>query len=216
MITPNYDKLAPWYSFLEKISFGDELQKCRTLNLNHAKEAKNILILGDGNGRFLESLLNINPVGKIDCIDISIKMMAQAKNRIKSKPGVKNVKFIHANIFDRKLEIGFYDLVVVNFFLDCFTFSELNSLICNIYHGLSPGGFLINGDFNIPDTLFKKISARFILMGMYVFFKIFTRLSASKLIDPEPILKSNGLVLKNKSEIFGSFLKSTLWLKPIV
>ncbi len=71
-------------------------------------------------------------------------------------------------------------------------------------------------DFNIPDTLFKKISARFILMGMYVFFKIFTRLSASKLIDPEPILKSNGLVLKNKSEIFGSFLKSTLWLKPIV
>lgn len=55
MNKPSFDGLAPWYFLLEKLSFGNQLQKCRLSQLEELKDATSVLILGDGNGRFLES-----------------------------------------------------------------------------------------------------------------------------------------------------------------
>ena len=75
MNKPSFDGLAPWYFLLEKLSFGNQLQKCRLSQLEELKDASSVLILGDGNGRFLESFLKFNVKAKIDSLDISQKMI---------------------------------------------------------------------------------------------------------------------------------------------
>ena len=208
-----FDNLAPWYHFLETISFGNQLQQCRISQLAELNEVKNVLILGDGNGRFLESLLKSNNNSKIESIDISRNMIELANARITSLPNTSKVIFIHSDVFDWDFPKCKYDLVVTNFFLDCFTYSELTNLIEKVSVSLKPEGKLIYGDFNIPNSFFKKTLATLLLFGMYVFFRIFTRISANSLHDPTFLLIENKFILKNEKYYLGSFLKSQLWFK---
>ena len=208
-----FDKLAPWYYFLETISFGNQLQQCRISQLAELNAVKNVLILGDGNGRFLESLLKSNCKTEIESLDISKNMIELANARITSFPNISKVIFIHSDVFDWDFPKCKYDLVVTNFFLDCFTYPELTNLIEKVSLSLKPDGKLIYGDFNIPNSFFKKTLATLLLFGMYVFFRMFTRISANSLHDPTFLLIENKLILKNEKYYLGSFLKSQLWFK---
>jgi len=208
-----FDKLAPWYHFLETISFGNQLQKCRITQLAELNSEKNVLILGDGNGRFLESLLKSNSDTEIVSLDISRNMIELANARITSLPNSSKVIFIYSDVFDWDFPKCKYDLVVTNFFLDCFTYSELTNLIKKVSLSLKPEGKLIYGDFNIPNSFFKKTLTSLLLFGMYRFFRMFTRISANSLHDPSSLLIENKFILKNEKYYLGSFLKSQLWMK---
>lgn len=208
-----FDKLAPWYHFLETISFGNQLQKCRITQLAELNSEKNVLILGDGNGRFLESLLKSNSDTEIVSLDISKNMIELANARITSLPNSSKVIFIHSDVFDWDFPKCKYDLVVTNFFLDCFTYSELTNLIKKVSLSLKPEGKLIYGDFNVPNSFFKKTLTSLLLFGMYRFFRMFTRISANSLHDPSSLLIENKFILKNEKYYLGSFLKSQLWMK---
>ena len=94
-----FDKLAPWYHFLETISFGNQLQQCRISQLAELNAVKNVLILGDGNGRFLESLLKSTNNSEIESLDISRNMIELANTRITSLPNSSKVIFIHSDVF---------------------------------------------------------------------------------------------------------------------
>lgn len=208
-----FDKLAPWYYFLETISFGNQLQQCRISQLAELNEVKNVLILGDGNGRFLESLLKSNSYTEIESLDISRNMIGLANARITSLPNSSKVGFIHGDVFDWDFPKFKYDLVVTNFFLDCFTYSELTNLLQKVSLSLKPQGKLIYGDFSVPKSLFKKTLSSLLLFGMYLFFRIFTRISAKTLHDPTSLLIENNFILMNEKYYLWSFLKSQLWIK---
>ena len=49
----SFDVLAPHYRWMELVCAGEKLQGCRTAQLAHVLAARHILILGEGNGRFL-------------------------------------------------------------------------------------------------------------------------------------------------------------------
>lgn len=213
MNKPNYDGLATWYLLLEKLSFGNQLQKCRLSQLEEVKDASSILILGDGNGRFLESLLKSNVKAKIDSIDISQKMINLAKMRVALISNNTQVIFIHSDVFEWCFPEDKYDLVVTNFFLDCFTYSELINLIEKISLSLKPEGKLIYGDFNVPKSFLKKAIALPILGVMYLFFRITTGITTNNLIDPTLLIIENGFTLNNEKYQLGNFIKSQLWIK---
>ena len=208
-----FDKLAPWYLFLEKLSFGNYLQKCRTSQTDKLTNAKNVLILGEGNGRFRESFLETNKHANIDSLDISKKMIGLAKNRISLIQNGYKVNFINADVFKWEFPQNKYDVIVANFFLDCFTIPELKNLTAKITLSLIPKGKLLYGDFNVPSSFIKKIPIKFLLGMMYLFFRIFTRISAQSLNDPSLLLIQNGFKLENEHYQLGSFLKSQLWVK---
>ena len=209
----SFDKLAPWYHFLETISFGNQLQQCRISQIAELKEVKNVLILGDGNGRFLESLLKSNCNAEIESLDISSNMIGLANARITPLPNNSQVVFIHTDVFDWNFPKCKYDLVVTNFFLDCFTYSELTNLLEKISLSLKPQGKLIYGDFNVPNSLLIKTLTSLLLYGMYLFFRIFTQISANSLHNPTSLLVEKKFILKNEKYYLLSFLKSQLWIK---
>src|SRR3954471_14199239 len=119
-----FDLLAPHYRWMERVLAGSQLQKCRTRYVSAIADAKRILLLGEGPGRFLSEVVRSCPNAEITVLDSSAGMLAQART-------VKNqhVTFLHADVFDYEFQSDRFDAVVTHFFLDCFRPEQLEVLI---------------------------------------------------------------------------------------
>jgi hypothetical protein len=71
----SFDAIAPHYRWLERVTAGSLLQRCRTQFIHEIKGAQSVLLLGEGRGRFLTELVRINPDAQITCVDASARML---------------------------------------------------------------------------------------------------------------------------------------------
>lgn len=216
MSRPNFDALAPHYRWLEAVTFGPLLQWCRTAMLPHVRECRHALVLGDGNGRFLVELLAANPQVEIDALDISPAMTELARRRIGNSPRVRfhvgdarQLTSHHSPLTTARR----YDLIVTNFFLDCFEQPDLETLLPRLADALAANGSWIVGDFRFPERTWARPPARLALAAMYAAFRIATRLPASRLVDPDPVLLRCGLNLGEEQSRLHGFLTARLWRK---
>jgi len=212
----NFDGVASSYLFLETITFGNQLQKCRTSMISHLTNSKRALVLGEGNGRFLEAFCKANPLAEILVIDESPRMLDLAKRRIaNANPPINNqIEFRCANVFEILPLTGTFDLIVCNFFLDCFTSSEIGHLLGLFRQMLFGEGLLVVGDFRKPHSIFGKIIGEFILKFMHVFFQKTAGISATELTDLHAILQERSFQKAVEKKLFFGFLNSSIW-KPV-
>lgn len=207
---PNFDALAPHYRWLEAVTFGPLLQWCRTAFLPQLRDARRALVLGDGNGRFLSALLAVNLDVAVDAVDISPGMTALARRRTGNPP---RVRFHVADAREHPLRAAHYDLVVTNFFLDCFGPQDLHLVINRLVAALAPGGRWVVGDFRVPSGRLAGPVAAVALAAMYSAFRLTTRLSLGRLVDPSPILAGAGLKFGEERTRLHGFLTTQLWRK---
>jgi ubiquinone/menaquinone biosynthesis C-methylase UbiE len=212
----NFDGVASSYLFLETITFGNQLQKCRTSMISHLTNSKQVLVLGEGNGRFLEAFCKVNPLAEILVIDESPRMLDLAKRRIaNANPPINNqIKFRCANVFEILPLSGTFDLIVCNFFLDCFTSSEIGHLLGLFRQMILESGLLVVGDFRKPDSIFGKFIGEFILKIMHVFFEKTAGISATELTDLHAMLLERSFQKAVEKKLFFGFLNSSIW-KPV-
>lgn len=71
----SFDAIAPHYRWLEWVTAGPLLQRCRIEFIHEIQNAGNILLLGEGRGRFLLELLRLNHEARITCLDASARML---------------------------------------------------------------------------------------------------------------------------------------------
>ena len=125
----NCDGIARWYRALEYLVFGRALERRRLEFLDDVTDARQVLVLGDGDGRFTAEFVKRNPKATVDWVDLSSRMTEIAERRI-GDAGV-NVRFQVGDA--RTVSIAKkYDLVVTHFFLDCFTEDELEGLVARV------------------------------------------------------------------------------------
>jgi SAM-dependent methyltransferase len=210
---PNFDALAPHYRWIEALTFGPLLQWCRVALLPRMLAARRALVLGDGNGRFLAELLAANPAVIVDAIDISPAMIELARRRV---GGADRARFRVADARLASFPPAGYDLVVTNFFLDCFPRRDLGELIPRLAAALEPGGRWAVADFRLPEGGWPRWAGRAALAAMYAFFKLATRLPAGRLVDPDPLLRGSGLTPAGESSRLRGFLSARLWEKPAI
>lgn len=191
--------------------FGGNLQRCRTAMLSHVRECRRALILGEGDGRFLAEFLRICPEATVDVLDISPTMLALARKRV---AGNSRVRFVVANVETEPIPGMGYDLIVTNFFLDCFSTERLARLIPKLAECLIPGGLWIVGDFRVPSRAALRRRAEMQLAIMYAGFRVATGLTTVQLADPTPVLQGNGLSRIVEATWQNGFLASQLWQKP--
>ena len=74
----SFELLAPHYRWLEWVLAGNTLQRCRTAWLDRVASAPAVLLLGEGNGRFLAECRRRLPQARITCVDASGRMLRLA------------------------------------------------------------------------------------------------------------------------------------------
>jgi ubiquinone/menaquinone biosynthesis C-methylase UbiE len=212
----SFDNLAPYYRWMEFIFAGGKMHRCRTALLDQIPQPKNILLLGEGHGRSLVECCRRFADAQITCVDASEPMLAQARRQLaRHNLKTSRVEFIHADILNWLPSVKTYDLIVTNFFLDCFTPEQLEQMIPRIAGSSARNGNWLVSDFQMPSTGLQRIRSRLIIWMLYVFFRLTTRLAAHELIKPDSLLEKAGFTLHHRIENEWGLLHSDWWQNKI-
>ncbi len=181
------------------------MQRARCAHMQTFLEAESILLLGEGDGRFLKALLAAGCRAKIVCVDASPKMLDLAAQRAtgngqgSEERGIE-VRFLNGDARNFRLPEGFRpDVVGAHFFLDCFREEELLDIVADIACWSAPGAKMIVTDFTIPDGRWVwRFRGRLLICWMLLFFRIFTGISARRLPDLHNLLINRGWNCRKK------------------
>jgi ubiquinone/menaquinone biosynthesis C-methylase UbiE len=207
----NFDIIAAPYRSLEYLTLGKTLENCRNHYLPQLIDRRHALVLGDGDGRFLAQLLTHNPHLHVNAVDTSSTMLQLMRKRCEEEAHNADIRLSthHADALTFPLE-GPYDLVVTHFFLDCFTQSEVDSLIARITPTLAPGALWLISDFRIPTGL-MRLPAKLLTRSLYLAFRILTGLRTTHLPDHVTPLKAFGLKRITHQHRLAGLLTTELW-----
>jgi trans-aconitate methyltransferase len=206
--SPNFDRVAAIYRWAEYISLGPLLQRTRTHFLHQLNNPRHVLVLGDGDGRFLEQLLLHYPHCSATAADISAAMLSKLRDRCAFASTRLTTLHRSALEIDASPDT---DLVVTHFLLDCFTQPEVDALTTRLASQLSPGALWLVSDFALPTHRILRPFARLYIMSLYAAFRLLTGLRVRHLPDTQSALTRAGLRrLARKSFLFG-LLYTELW-----
>ena len=210
---PNFDRLARPYRWMEGLTFGTALRRCRCTYLDQLQSVRNALLLGDGDGRFLARLLQQNPAVSVDAVDASRAMLqALVEN---AGPHSVRVRTHYADARQWDPRTAQYDLVVTHFFLDCLTTEEIAGLAARLRARLHPAARWIVSDFAIPDGWLGRLIAQPLVAGLYFCFNVLTGLRVGRLPNHHQALATANFVLQHESRSLGGLLVSEIWIpKP--
>lgn len=206
----NCDNIARSYRWLEYCAFGRQLEKYRFYFLNQMRECKRALLLGDGDGRFAVRLASANKTISIDVIEQSSRMIALASQRLRRAGLESRVRLIRSNILEAALHSG-YDLVVSNFFLDCFSTPEVAAVIHRVGQAANPDATWMVTEFQQPANGWRALHARIWLRTMYTFFRVTTGLRTTSLPEYETPMQAAGFRLCQAKTSATRLIASELW-----
>jgi SAM-dependent methyltransferase len=207
----NCDPIASAYRWLEYVTFGPALWRCRTTWMERMRSADRVLLLGDGDGRFLQALLRCNPQATMDWVDNSARMLTLAKDRV-SDVNRARVQFYCADARTWANLEGPYDLVILHFFLDCFSDSDVAALIARLRSHLAPPATWVISDFQYPHAGWRRWAGAALIAFMYGWFSWTTQIEARGLPDMERILNEQGLRLVKRKDSLGGLLTAQCWI----
>jgi SAM-dependent methyltransferase len=210
-MTPNFDLIAAPYRFLEYLTFGPALTRCRNHFLPRLADRRRALILGDGDGRFTARLLASDTSLTADAVDLSPSMLALLTRRATSADptaaGRLRTHVADARTFAPK---GPYDLVVSHFFLDCLTQLDLESLAARIRPRLALNALWLVSEFRIPSGPLR-LPAQAVVRSLYLGFRLLTGLRTTNLPNHPAALTSAGLTRTAQHLSLGGLLATELW-----
>ena len=207
----SFDRVANYYAWMEKIVFGNDLEKIRNVHLKLIDDAESILLLGDGDGRFLKKISETGADGLIVSLDSSSKMIELSRKRLQNTD--LEVQYFCQNIKNFEKSESFKpDLIFAHFFLDCFTEDEVILIIDLLSQWSTKTTKIVVSDFFITKT--NSISGTYqklLTQTMISFFRVFCGISANKLPNIPKIMNSKGWNCISHKSLRNGFINSWVW-----
>jgi ubiquinone/menaquinone biosynthesis C-methylase UbiE len=207
--TPNFDRLARVYRWLEMITFGRSLWRCRCTLLDEMRSCRRALVIGDGDGRFTARLLETNRTVQIDAVDASPAMLSTLIRNCSAN--ARRVQIHHADARTWTPANPPYDLVVTHFFLDCLTTDEVKDLAIRMRRYLTASTRWVVSEFAVPDSWFGWCVGRPLVTSLYLAFSILTGTRVFHLPDHRRALNHAGFALNVSQCSFATLLVSEMW-----
>lgn len=207
----DFNHIARPYRWLEYLTFGRSLERCRFHFLGQLYPCRSALVLGDGDGRFLARLLAADPGLHADAVDSSRVMLHLLRQR--THAAIDNARTrlrVHHTSALHFAPDHSYDLVVTHFFLDCLTSAEIATLVARLVPHLQPGALWLVSDFSIPSGAMRW-PARAIVRLLYLAFRLITGLRVTRLPDHAAALAAAGFTRTTRHLSLGCLLFSELW-----
>jgi len=201
------------YRALELLAFGHGLERTRFCFLDRLADCRNILLLGEGDGRCLERLTQLAPSAQIHCLDASRAMLDRAAARLLPAT-LARVTFEQADILTASFQPDCYDAVVTLFFLDCFTPEQVTAIVSRVSPALCADGRWLFADFALPASGLAHWQARLWLALLYPFFRWQTGLAARALPPSEALLCAQGFRCTAERTFRYGLLRSAVYVIP--
>ena len=208
---PSFDRLAPFYRWLELATFGSALWRCRCHFLDELRECRRALVLGDGDGRFTARLLEVNPTVEVDAVDGSPAMLGALLERAGADRG--RVRTWCCDIRGWQPTGSTYDLVVSHFFLDCLTTDEVGTLAAKVRDCTCPEARWVISEFAVPENWFGKVVARPLVGGLYLAFGALTGLQLRRLPQYAEAILAHGFNGSKEARFLTGLLVTELWAR---
>jgi ubiquinone/menaquinone biosynthesis C-methylase UbiE len=209
----NCDTVAPWYEILERIVYGQTLQRTRETFLKEGAGAERWLLIGEGDGRFLQALLARFTPAQITVLESSAAMIAIAHRRVGDR---RDLEWTHISGLEAMEGLESYDGVVTHFFLDCLDEASMRKVVLSCARALRPGGLWMISEFRQPPHGWRRWRARFWLKLMYAFFGYTTGLKVRVIPDYATALAEAGLRRERQEFSQGGLVTAELWRKPAI
>jgi len=203
---PDFNNIARVYRWMEWLTFGPFLQRCRCAFLSRLSERRNGLILGDGDGRFTARLLHANSAVMVDTIDASESMLRQ----LASRTPAHRVRIHIADARTFRPPRSDYDLIATHFFLDCLTDAEVRNLAYRLRNHVGPDAAWVISEFAIPSNLYGQAIARPLISALYRAFGLLTNLGIRQLPNYRLALSQSGWSLVHRRRWLAGLLGSEL------
>lgn len=208
----NFDRVARMYRWAEYLCYGPLLQRVRTSLLDELATSRRVLVLGDGDGRFLAQFLRRNTQAKVLAVDTSEGMLRLLRERCLANGSLASYRL--RTIKGSALEITASrdtDLVVSHFFLDCLSAPELAQLAQQLAHSLAPGARWLISDFAVPSNPLLRAFASAYIRGLYAVFRLLTGLRVSRLPPISEALHAAGFQRLKRRDFAAGMLYSEVW-----
>jgi SAM-dependent methyltransferase len=210
---PNFDRLAKLYIWMELVTFGPFLSRCREAFLSELGSARRAVVLGDGDGRFTSELLRVNSQVRIDAVDASPAMLDALLYRARHNAGRVSAHCADAREWQPPRPP--YDFVVTHFFLDCLTTEEIRGLAVKVHDAVSPSATWIVSEFAVPRNWFGRWVARPLVWLLYQTFGLLTGLKIRSLPDHHGALRNAGFSLTRRQTWLYGLLASEMWRSEV-
>ena len=185
----SFDLIASFYPLLEQIVFGSTLSRSRRFFARRVTEGNKILLIGEGNGRFLFEMVKQTSSGSFTVVDSSARMLTAAARRIATVDRCPRVELIHADILQWRSPAAHYDRVVTHFLLDLFTPCRICRIVEKISRLATEDALWINVDFSSEN---QNLRQKLLMWAQYRFFRISAGIEASRLFDSLPYIRQAG------------------------
>jgi tRNA (cmo5U34)-methyltransferase len=203
-----FNAIAPFYDFLKRIVFGNELSNSEQAFFHMLPLSGNVLVLGGGSGDLLIPLLAERPALTVRYVEASSAMVERARAKL-PEGHLTNVTFIHGDEDSIPNDIQF-DCVILPFILDVFGEVELGGVCRRIWLALMPGGLCLVTDFVNSGKRWQSL----LLWIMYKFFSWVAGIKARSLPDWKKALITSGLTPVKHKPFFHNFIESWVFTRP--
>jgi ubiquinone/menaquinone biosynthesis C-methylase UbiE len=176
----DFDRIAPIYDLLARMVFGRKLDLAARCYLHLVEKHDHVLIVGGGTGRILDHLPKAR---KITYLELSKDMLVKARKRASI-----DIRFEKADFLNWDCVEDQFDVIILPFFLDVFTASNLETVLQKIRPILKKDGLLIVADFQRTGKRYHEV----LIWVMHRFFSVVSGLESRSLQDIKGTLVANG------------------------
>lgn len=178
-----YDRLAKVYWLLEWALFRGDLQRARICLLHALPECKRMLILGDGDGRYLREFVQTQEASAVISVDQSGQMIERQVASVCAVGRDTSIEWVHDDARQLKFPKGKFDGLSMLFFLDCLKADEVREFLPRFLDFVAPGGVIHFVDFQEPESGWRRLRGRIYLKVMHWFFGWQTGLENRKIVN---------------------------------
>lgn len=208
--TAQFNFVAPIYPALEHLVFGSHLDDARQAFFEDVLKANRVLLVGEGNGRFLKALVARKSAGFIKVVEKSSVMIHLAKKRAGASRKVA-LEFIEADF--RLCQPGKeFDCIVTHFFLDQFNPPAQLAIIEKFAGLTTEDGTWINVDF-VPA---RTLRGGLLMWLQYAFFRVVSRIEAKRCFDESLAATQSGWTIAKNIPYLGGLVVAKRYRKGLV
>lgn len=199
-----FDRIASLYRWGEVLTFGPYLMRCRMTYLQTLQDASNVLILGDGDGRYTAQLLQTHRHMKVVVVDSSHAMLQQIRSRCQADS--HRLTLVQSDVTHYTPAQSF-DCVISHFLLDCLTPDQMDQLAQQV-RLYAPQWIL--SEFDVPQGHIAWV-ARLLIRMLYLLFRVLTGLKVHELPPWRSALRAAGYAMQQSQPLLRGILIAELW-----